>query len=238
MNDGRFRSFEVNYLETDLWIGVNPEAYSDELVKLAYDFIVLLRAELDSYILKYPEFKTSLVPLKKDENASEIIKNMYDSSAKAEVGPMAAVAGAFSEFLGKELENNFHIRELIIKNGGDIYLKTDRPITVSVFAGESPLSEKVGLEIPAEYTPCGICTSSGTVGHSLSFGKADAVMIACKNTADSDAFATLFCNKVKQKEDISKVLNETKQHANILSALIICKDKIGASGQFKLKVLS
>jgi uncharacterized protein len=238
MNEGRFRSFEVNYLETDLWIGVNPEAYSDKLVNFAYDFIVFLRTELDEYILKYPEFKTSLVPLKKNEKAPEIIQNMYDSSKKAEVGPMAAVAGAFSEFLGRELENKFHVREIIIENGGDIYLNIKDPITVSVYAGESPLSEKVGLEIPAEHTPCGICTSSGTVGHSFSFGKADAVMIACKNTADSDAFATSFCNKVKQKDDISTVLNEIKQCADILSALIICKDKIGASGQFKLKVLS
>jgi uncharacterized protein len=70
------------------------------------------------------------------------------------------------------------------------------------------------------------------------FGKANAVMLVCKNTADSDAFATSFCNKIKQKEDIAPVLNEIKQYPDILSALIICKDKIGASSQFKLKVLS
>ena len=122
---------------------------------------------------------------------------MAMAGEKAGVGPMAAVAGAFSEEIGKTLLRTFPINELVVENGGDIFLKLEKPLVLSVYAGTSVLSEKIGIEIPAQETPLGVCTSAGTVGPSHSFGKADAVMVACKNTAVADAFATALANQVK-----------------------------------------
>ena len=98
---------------------------------------------------------------------------------------MASVAGAIAELVGRELSN--FSDDIIIENGGDIFIKTTRPRIIAIYASDSPLSGKIGIEIDAGETPCGICTSSGSVGHSLSFGKADAVTIIAPSAALADA---------------------------------------------------
>ncbi len=110
-------------------------------------------------------------------------------------------------------------------------------LILSVFAGESPLSERIGLVIPADHEKLGICTSAGTVGPSLSFGKADAVVVVCEDVLLADAFATALGNKVKSSNDVEKVINYSEKYAEILSLLIICEDKIGIKGENEIRIL-
>lgn len=105
---------------------------------------------------------------------------------------------------------------------------------IAVFAGASPLSERVGLRIRAEEGPVGICTSSGTVGPSLSLGKADAVMVVCRDAALADTYATAFANEIQSADDIPACLKRMKQKEDILAAIAIKEDKIGISGIFEL----
>jgi ApbE superfamily uncharacterized protein (UPF0280 family) len=98
---------------------------------------------------------------------------------------MASVAGFFSEKVGKFLAH--YSRDVIVENGGDIWMKSNRIRRVGIFAGSSPFSQRIGLEIGPKRTPLGICTSSATVGHSLSFGKADAVVILAPSAILADA---------------------------------------------------
>ena len=123
---------------------------------------------------------------------------------------MSAVAGLFAQTVGEEISKNFSVNEMVIENGGDLYLHVVDEITISVYAGNSPLSQKVGFKLPAKETPIGICTSAGTVGPSLSFGKADAVMVACKNTLVADTFATALGNMVKSEENISTIIKSSR----------------------------
>ncbi|MDE5638649.1 MAG: UPF0280 family protein, partial [Odoribacter sp.] len=119
-----------------------------------------------------------------------------------------------------------------------IYADIQEDMDVSVFAGASPLSEKVGLHIDATEAPLGICTSSGTVGPSLSFGKADAVMIICKDAMLADSYATRFANLIQKAKDIPPVLEEIRTTQEILSALIIQGDKMGVIGKFEMKLFN
>ena len=148
---------------------------------------------------------------------------------------MSAVAGAVALYIANALKRHFGVKEVIIENGGDIYADILEDIDVSVFAGASPLSEKVGLHINASQAPLGICTSSGTVGPSLSFGKADAVMIICKDVLLADSYATAFANFVRKAEDINPVLEKIGKIEDIISAVLIKDDKMGAVGKFELK---
>jgi ApbE superfamily uncharacterized protein (UPF0280 family) len=122
---------------------------------------------------------------------------MAEAASIAGVGPMAAVAGAVASFLGQVLGSCS--REVIVENGGDIYLRSAHERVVAVFAGDSPFSYKIGLRVKPEDTPAGICTSSGTVGHSLSFGNADAVVIKGESAILADAVATQAGNLIKSK---------------------------------------
>ena len=237
METGRFKTFPVSYFETDLWIGVKSKSDHPKIKDFALKKVIELRSILENYISINPDFGKTLSPLSVDLKAPLFIQEMMVAAEKANVGPMAAVAGIFSEYIGKELELNFEIDEIIVENGGDIYLNIKEPITISIFAGKSVLSEKVGIKILPEFAPLGVCTSSGTIGHSFSFGKADAVMIVCKNTALADAYATSFCNLIKKEEDIESIINKISKSSDILSAAIILNDKLGITGKFKLEII-
>ena len=233
----RFRSFVVNYKETDLWIGIDLASFREEMKEISLLKVKELRSVLEGYLLKDPVFGKTFDPHRIEPNAPEIVRVMAEAGQRASVGPMAAVAGAFSEAIGRYLMEKFDIQELVIENGGDIFLKINRNLLISVYAGNSPLSEKIGIEIQASESPLGVCTSAGTVGPSVSFGKTDATMIICRNTALADAFATGFGNLVKTPEGVQKIIDQTAQFPEILSAVIICRDKIGIRGKFEMKLI-
>jgi hypothetical protein len=146
---------------------------------------------------------------------------------------MAAVAGAFAEFVGRDLLK--YSTEIIVENGGDIFLKTTKSRLVGVYAGEdSPLTGKVALKIEPADTPLGICTSSGTVGHSLSFGKSDAVIVLSPSAALADAAATAIGNLVKTETDIQKALDYARGVTGLVGAAVIINDKMGVWGKINL----
>jgi ApbE superfamily uncharacterized protein (UPF0280 family) len=157
---------------------------------------------------------------------------MINAGNAAGVGPMASVAGAIAEAVGRELLT--YSPEIIVENGGDIFLKILKNRVVGIFAGNSPLSGKLGIEISAADTPLGICTSSGTVGHSLSYGKSDAVVVLSTSTALADAAATAIGNRVKETVDIDEAIEFGKTITGLKGLVIIKDDKTGVWGDVKL----
>ena len=157
---------------------------------------------------------------------------MIKAGINAGVGPMASVAGGISQELTDYLSK--FSEEVIIENGGDIFIKTHKTFTAGIYAGEnSPFSNKIGIKINP-HKGMGICTSSGTFGHSLSFGAADAVCVLSKSAYIADAFATALCNMVKKKDDLEKTLKFAEKQNLISGVIIIYRDKIGALGDLEL----
>ncbi len=132
---------------------------------------------------------------------------------------MATVAGAISEYIGKDISDL--TQDFIIENGGDIYLRTSVERVIQVHAGASPFSEHIGIRIPSSPGPRGVCTSSGTVGHSLSFGRADAVCVLGCSALFADGLATYLGNIVKKKDDIARAIEEGQKFSGITAILII-----------------
>ncbi len=219
--------FNVVVKETDLYIRA-----SSNLRRKARRLVLKYRSQLERYIEQHPTFLTSLEPIPVPEDAPHIVKLMAEAAQKAGVGPMAAVAGAIAEFVGTELLA--FSPEVIIENGGDIFLKSPRKRVVGIYAGKSPLTGKIGLEIEGETTPLGICTSSGTVGHSLSFGRADAVVVLSPSATLADAAATAIGNMVKQASDISRAVERAEAIAGVSGVVIIKGDNIGLWGEVKV----
>ncbi len=236
-NSERFKGFEVKYLETDLWIGVDPDSFHEKMKAIVFAKIKDLRDKFDKYIQTEPFFKKSLKPFQPSDIAPSEAIEMAKAAEKAGIGPMSAVAGLFAREVGEEIIQNFSLSELVIENGGDIFVLLKDELILSVFAGESILSERIGLVIPAENKKLGICTSSGTVGPSLSYGKADAVVVICEDILLADAFATAFGNKVKSPNDVEKVIKQAERYPEILSLLIICEDKVGIKGENEIRIL-
>jgi ApbE superfamily uncharacterized protein (UPF0280 family) len=204
------------------------------MVEYANEQLLNLRLCLETFINGFPLFASSFAPVVLPQNSPKVAVEMSNAATLAGTGPMAAVAGAFSEHIGRALQQEFSINEIVVENGGDIYLCLKSNIMLSIYAGDSTLSGRIGLTIPAEFTPAGICTSAGKVGPSVSFGMADAVMVACRDTALADAYATAFGNMVKTPFDISKAIEQAKECSEIHSIVIICEDKMGIYGKLEL----
>ena len=219
--------FEVIVKETDLLVRAERE-----LSKETRESVLKYRHQLETYIAMNPQFQRSLIPLQNDPGVPEIIQEMIHSSQLANVGPMAAVAGAIAELVSKDLLKLS--KEVIVENGGDIYLAMTKERIIGIYAGNSPLNLKVGIIIRPEESPLGVCTSSGTVGHSLSFGKADAVCILSKSAALADATATAVGNVVQGEKDIELGLERGKNIEGVLGILIIIGEKMGVWGNVKL----
>ncbi len=219
-------AFNVIVKESDLYI-----LASVNLKRKAYRLVAKYRSILEKYIEQHPAFLTALEPIAVGDDAPQIVRSMAEAGEKAKVGPMAAVAGAVADFVAAGLLP--FSPEIIIENGGDIYLKSLSRRVVGIYAGKSPLTGRIGLEIEAEDTPLGISTSSGTVGHSLSFGKADAATVIADSATLSDAVATAIGNIVKQPTDISAAIDFGKNILGVRGILIIIGDQIGLWGQVK-----
>jgi ApbE superfamily uncharacterized protein (UPF0280 family) len=213
--------------ETDLHIQA-----STNLKGKALKSVLKYRDMLERYIDQHPSFLTSLEPLTVANDAPRIAKLMSESANKVGIGPMASVAGALTEFVGYELLA--FSPEIIVENGGDIFLKSSKQRLIGIYAGKSPLTGKIGLEINEPDAPLGICCSSGTVGHSLSYGKADAVIALSRSAILADAAATAIGNLILNSSDIPAGIEFAQGIDELLGVVIIKDDKMGLWGKVKI----
>jgi ApbE superfamily uncharacterized protein (UPF0280 family) len=219
----------VRMVETDLHI-LAPVDVEDEALRLVAE----VRRQIEGYIRKTPLFLDSLVPLPADPAAPRSAQEMLAAGQAAGVGPMAAVAGTIAEAVGLGLQRA-GIEDLLVENGGDIFMDRKQACTVAVFAGSSPLSNRLGIRLAAEHQPCGICCSSGTIGHSLSFGHADAVVVVAPGTPLADAAATRIGNEVGRGPDsLDAPLQVARSIEGLAGVLIVRGDQLGAWGNIEL----
>ncbi|KAF5088903.1 hypothetical protein DSECCO2_31300 [anaerobic digester metagenome] len=230
MNSRNIKIKRIQIHETNLLVKTDLE------VRGLYSFVFKQREELKGYIRKDPDFLTSLEPviIESHEDAPQIVKLMARAGRKAEVGPMAAVAGTISQ-LSMGFLLNKGSKYVIVDNGGDISIKTNRDTVVGLYAGDSSLSGELGFKIKHEKTPMGICTSSGTVGHSISFGRADSVTVFAGESSTADALATSIANNAKGVTDedaVQKCLERADDFKGIMQGvLVIVGESAGTIGK-------
>ncbi len=190
------------------------------------------REELLSHIDRFPEFRSSLEPLERPGGDLPVfVAEMYDACQVAGVGPFASVAGALAR-VAAEAAVSAGARQVLVENGGDLCAFGEGPFLVGIYAGDSRLSGKLGIKLRPGGEYAGLCTSSGSVGESLSFGEANAV-VAYHGTSPalSDAIATSVCNEVRGSDGIERGLERAKEIGRA-GVLIIHGDRMGLWGIF------
>jgi hypothetical protein len=220
-------AFRVAVKETDLFVHADKP-----LEDITRELILKHRGIIEAYIKRYPEFVDTLQPWRTSGPAPIIINDMASAGEKAGVGPMAAVAGAIAEHVGIDLLK--HTDEVVVENGGDIFLKTNGPVTIGIFAGKSPISLDMGLRVDPGEKPLAVCTSSGTLGHSISLGKADAVCVLSGSCPLADAAATSIGNQITSKAHIGSAINFGKNIKGVRGIVVIVEDKIGMWGELEV----
>ncbi len=220
-------AFQVVVKETDLHIQADRELEAFSRQRVLYH-----RDILEKYIIRYPEFATTLTPWGGNEPKPAMVEDMVWAGRQAGVGPMAAVAGAIAANVGTDLLTRS--KEVIVENGGDVYINTGSPVTIGIYAGKSPIESKLGLLAGGDHMPVGVCTSSGVIGHSLSYGKADAVCAVSPSCALADAVATAIGNRVQRKRDIRSAIDWGREIREVKGIVIIMGDQVGAWGEVEL----
>lgn len=222
---GGLSYFRVSEGQSDLYVGARAELLAE-----AREALREARARIEREIALNPEFLASFAPLEERTGAPEPVSWMYGAALASGVGPMAAVAGAVAQYVGRALLR--HSPEAVVENGGDIYIATETERLAAIFAGDSPLSMKVALKVPpGEW---GVCTSAGRVGPSVSYGHADAAVILSKDAALADAAATALGNLLKTEGDIDGALARAMEIPGVLGAVAVIGQKLGAAGIVEL----
>jgi hypothetical protein len=209
--------------ETDLLILAERD-----ISDLVRDIVLTQRDRLERYIAGNPSFRDSLLPMSVSDTAPGIAKSMALACQAAGVGPMAAVAGAICEAVAGGVGDG--VRELILENGGDLYLASARERIVGIFAGKEVRGGTIGLRLAPERTPIGICTSSGRIGHSLSFGDSAAATVLARSCALADAAATAVGNRVRGRHGVREGLAAARDIPGVLGVVVIRDGQFGAWG--------
>jgi ApbE superfamily uncharacterized protein (UPF0280 family) len=220
-------TFQVMLRETDLQI-----AAERDLTREATALVEGARAELDGYISHHRRFVESFVPFEVDEDAPAIVRAMAAAASVADVGPMAAVAGAFAEHVARGLVA--HSAEVIVENGGDVYMTGATERVVALHAGPSPLSGRVGIVVDAAMMPVAVCTSSASVGPSVSLGSADAACVIARDGALADAVASALGNRVHSAQDVQRAIDAVKGLDGVLGLVVVAGETLGAWGAARL----
>lgn len=220
--------FRVVQAQTDLHVSAGRD-----LARETAELVSACRGDLESFIVKQPMFAETFVPYDVPDSAPAIVTAMAGAARAADVGPMAAVAGAVADFVGRGLLQ--FCEEVIVENGGDTFVATSRPRRAAIYAGSSPLSERVAIRIDPADSPLGLCTSSATVGPSVSLGKADAAVVMASSAALADAVASAVGNRVKSAEDVETALEFGTSIDGVIGVVIVIGETIGAKGRIEIE---
>jgi ApbE superfamily uncharacterized protein (UPF0280 family) len=228
-------AFQVVVAQTDLFVVAGADS-SQAMARDVADYISSLRAALSTYLLLYPEFQHSLTPVAAGPGAPDIARDMAEAAARFGVGPMAAVAGAFAQAVADRFVTASP--ELLVENGGDVYLHGCRERLVALLA--RPVEgARLALRFEAASLPAAVCASSATVGPSLSLGRADMVTVVADRGAVADAAATALANLLVTAEDLEGVLAAAQGMARlgVRGAFVQLGDLVGLVGGLDLVAL-
>jgi uncharacterized protein len=227
--------FQAVVEQTDLWVVAQRDLRREVL-----QAVNACRGQIQAHIARQPEFAASLEPVDVGSDAARIVQDMAQAGRICGVGPMAAVAGAVAQWVAAWIVE--HCPDvgptLLVENGGDLYLRSDRERIVGLLAmPENGVG--LGLRLAPDDFPCSLCSSSGTIGHSLSFGQADLIAVRSRDAALADAAATALANLLHAPEDMPLVMRQAEALAEhgLDGVFAQCRDQVGVWGRMDLVCL-
>ena len=217
--------YRVAIGESDLYVCTEGEFESQTSRSLARH-----RKDLEEYLESHSGFGLSFKPVPATGDAPGIVAEMARAAAFFDVGPMASVAGAIAQRVGLDLLN--FSSQVIVENGGDIFMAGGSQRRVRVFAGEG--APAIDIEFIDSPGGTGLCTSSATIGPSVSLGTADAVAVLAPTATLADAAASAFGNMVYSAEEIGDVLDRASEHSEVLGIVVVAGGSVGVWGGLEI----
>ncbi|WP_409199507.1 UPF0280 family protein [Methanobrevibacter sp. DSM 116169] len=217
----------INLNETKISLKTDLTSYN------LRDYVQLLRNDINNYIKNNSQFLSSLKPININSNLP-IIDLMCEASKIADVGPIATVAGSIAE-MSCEYLINLGSNYSIVDNGGDIALINDEKVVCGIYSGNEYLNTSIGFKLKSRKKPIGICTSSGKVGLSISFGSSESVTAISKKASYADGLATSIANAVNgttSEDAINNAILKAEKYKDYFEGVLIIKeDKVATIGK-------
>ena len=202
----------------------------ESAINTAVSSIKYHRKQLERYIQDHPKFLYSLQPVPVIKGP-RIVRLMAEASEKANVGPMAAVAGVLADLAVEDMALAGS-EVAVVENGGEVSAISNQPIDIALSAGDSLLSRQIGFRL--EKFPIGVATSSGLFSHALSFGEAEAATVFAVNAGIADAAATAVGNLIKGDDcrgAVERGIKEALGIEGVSGAFILYRGIVGKAGQ-------
>lgn len=194
------------------------------------DAVFRAREIVESKIAEDPFFGITYDPYPPKEGDDALIIRMCQASERAGVGPMAGVAGAVADHAVRAAAEA-GCRHIVIENGGDISMLTDRPVHIGLFAGEKGF-EDLALEVGPTGRVCGICSSSGKIGPSVSFGSSGICTVFSEDTVLADCCATALGNMISSgtKEELAHSAETVCSIEGVDGCICVCNGSMSVCG--------
>ncbi len=219
-------TFRVAVGESDLQIYAEKSLRNEAL-----EILNITRRTLHEHIAVNPVFQRSLTPFT-SSTVKGLISTMEEAGREWNTGPMASVAGAIAQEVGRSLLK--HSKTVVVENGGDVWATSPEPLEFLVYPGEeSAFSRGISFSLDAS-NGISVCTSSGKVGPSFSLGKADAVTAIHSCAARADAAATSLANRIREETDVGRIVEEIACKRKLKGIIATCGESIGIWGDIHL----
>jgi ApbE superfamily uncharacterized protein (UPF0280 family) len=220
-------SYRLRYKYTDIYITSDRDISG----KISQP-VITFYSQLENVLSSDKQFGKSITPLSIKKDYPPAVKEMCLSSSIFNVGPMAAVAGAVCDTIAESLKDDCNF--LMIENGGDVYIKSSEDIRAGLFTGSRHFPQNINIVISSQAMPCGLCSSSGMMGHSLSLGKSDLVTVMSETSAIADSAATAIANAINSKPDVDKAIKKYSKYEQVRGLIIIKDDRLAIWGDLQL----
>lgn len=214
--------FSLSYRESILTV-----VCDDGLRDAAFDAMMEARYSVESKISEDPFFGITYDPYPASPGDDELVRRMCDASAVAGVGPMAGVAGAVAVHIAERLVEAGS-SYAVVENGGDIAFYSPEPRLVGIFA-DHPVFRDLAFSVSSDRI-IGICSSSRTVGPSVSFGTSSISTVFSDDVILADCCATALGNLVRDEASIQGAVEDIGSRAGVRGCMACCGDKVAMFG--------
>lgn len=200
----------------------------DGLEKVAFDAMMEARFSVESKIGEDPFFGITYDPYPPSPGDDVTVRRMCAASMVAGVGPMAGVAGAVALCMAERLveAGSSHA---VVENGGDIAFYSPEPRLVGIFA-DHPVFRDMAYTVSSDHI-IGICSSSRTVGPSVSLGASSISTVFSDDVVLADCCATALGNLVKDEDALRGAVEKVGAMPGVTGCMACCRDKVAMYGR-------
>jgi ApbE superfamily uncharacterized protein (UPF0280 family) len=204
-----------------------PEEHADE----GRTAVLRRWEQVESYLLRNPEFKEAQGPVEPEEDAPSLVRAMEDASMAVGIPPIDALPGAFVDVVGRDLQ--LSCREATITCEGVSFVIGAGGRTFVADSVPTAEGNVIGIRVDSR-DPYAVFSSIGRVRGSIDDGNARAIAVVSEQGALAEAVGVAISNALRKKTRLKKVLQVAQRIPEVLGGAVFVDHEIGVWGDIEI----